>query len=315
MVGKQNSPKVSIVVITYQHEKYITGCLDSLLGQKTNFDFEIILGEDGSKDKTREICEQYAERYPDVIKLKLRERKDVIYIDGKPTGRFNYFTGLSEAQGEFIALCEGDDHWVDENKLQKQYDFFQENPDFVLLGTNAVMMDQDLNPIGNRYGSFIPKEELLMEDFIRYRAILQTCTVMLRNDHNWNFPEWMKYYGGGDWNTFIWVTRKGGKANLMHEYSSAAHIIHPGGLYSGSGLYYRSYKKLQYYYQLYQNFPEHKKLIRSRIALFEYKCTRSAVKKLDIIRIIKHVWAFIKFSPWFRYKYISEAKSFSSAHA
>src|SRR5690606_24131225 len=99
---------------------------------QTTFPFEIILGEDESNDGTREICKQYAAQYPDKIKLFLRSRKDVIYINGNPTGRFNFIENLKACSGKYIALCEGDDYWTDPLKLQKQVDFLENNSDFAL---------------------------------------------------------------------------------------------------------------------------------------------------------------------------------------
>ena len=75
-----NNPLVSVCIQTYQHVNYIQECLDSILNQDTDFNFEILLGEDESIDGTREICKQYAEKYPNTIRLFLRQRKDVIYI-------------------------------------------------------------------------------------------------------------------------------------------------------------------------------------------------------------------------------------------
>ena len=83
-------PKVSVCVQTYQHGNYIKQCLESILMQKTTFPFEIILGDDESTDGTREICQEYANKYKDKIQLFLRHRKDVIYVNGNATGRFNF---------------------------------------------------------------------------------------------------------------------------------------------------------------------------------------------------------------------------------
>lgn len=124
-------PTVSVCVQTYNHEPYIKECLDSLLMQRTTFSYEIILGEDESSDGTRDICKAYAEKYPDKIRLFLRSRKDVIYINGNATGRFNMIENLKACQGNYIALCEGDDYWTDPLKLQKQVDMLDANPQLV----------------------------------------------------------------------------------------------------------------------------------------------------------------------------------------
>ncbi len=128
---------VSVCVQTYQHKGYIKQCLDGILMQQTNFPYEIILGEDESTDGTREICIEYAEKYPDKIKLFLRCRKDVIYINGNATGRFNFMENLKACKGKYTALCEGDDYWTDPLKLQKQVDFLEANPEYSLIFTNC----------------------------------------------------------------------------------------------------------------------------------------------------------------------------------
>jgi glycosyltransferase involved in cell wall biosynthesis len=128
---------VSVCVQTYNHEKYLSDCLDSILKQKTNFNFEILLGEDGSNDKTRQICIQYAERFPDIIKLFIHNRKNVIYLNGKPTGRYNMLFNLQSAAGKYFSFCAGDDYWTDHNKLQFQVDFMENNPECFMI-THAL---------------------------------------------------------------------------------------------------------------------------------------------------------------------------------
>jgi len=110
------TPLVSVSVATYQHAPYIRECLDSILNQETNFPFEIIIGEDESVDGTREICIEYAEKFPDKIRLFLRDREISHLKDenGKLIKRLNgIFTfGLMSSRGKYIALCEGDDYWT-----------------------------------------------------------------------------------------------------------------------------------------------------------------------------------------------------------
>jgi len=121
-------PLVSVVTTTYQHAPYIRQCLDSILMQETDFPFELIIGEDGSTDGTREICIEYADRYPDKIRLFLRDRNLTQYYtsDGRVI-RFNGHFARAAARGKYIALCEGDDYWIDKTKLQKQVEFLVQN--------------------------------------------------------------------------------------------------------------------------------------------------------------------------------------------
>jgi len=141
--GDKKRPLVSICCITYNHEDYISEALDSFLMQETDFPFEVCLGEDDSSDKTRQICLQYAERYPNIIKLFLRKREDVIYINNLPTGRFNLIKTLKECQGEFIALCEGDDYFSHKSKLQKQVDEMKKYPSIKMSFHKSTVLDSD----------------------------------------------------------------------------------------------------------------------------------------------------------------------------
>lgn len=107
---------VSVVIITYGHEKYIRQALDSALMQKVDFEYEIIIGEDKSPDNTREILLEYKKKYNDRITLVLRNTN----IGATQ----NLYDILLKCKGRYIALLEGDDYWIDAKKLQKQKDFW-----------------------------------------------------------------------------------------------------------------------------------------------------------------------------------------------
>jgi cellulose synthase/poly-beta-1,6-N-acetylglucosamine synthase-like glycosyltransferase len=128
-------PLVSVCIPTFQHESFIADCLDSVLAQKTNFDFEIILGEDGSTDGTRIICQAYADKNPDRIRLFLRKDKDKLKILGRKSGRFNYLENFKAARGKYIATLDGDDCWLTTDKLQKQVDLLEQYPKAFLCST------------------------------------------------------------------------------------------------------------------------------------------------------------------------------------
>ena len=115
------SKKVSVFMITYNHEKYIAEALDSILMQKTDFDFDIVIGEDCSTDATRRIVLEYSRKYPDKIKL-LLHNVNVGFIS-------NMMYVLEACTGKYVAMCEGDDYWTDPFKLQKQVDFLEASLD------------------------------------------------------------------------------------------------------------------------------------------------------------------------------------------
>ena len=121
-------PLVSICCITYNHAPYIRQCLDGFLMQKTDFKYEIVIHDDCSTDGTTEIIKEYASKYPDIF-VPLYEDENQ-YSRGV-RGIYRKFV-FPKVKGKYIALCEGDDYWIDENKLQMQVDFLEKNPEYTM---------------------------------------------------------------------------------------------------------------------------------------------------------------------------------------
>ena len=115
------SPVVSVHMITYNHEPYIRQAIEGVLMQKTDFEFELVIGEDCSQDNTREICFEYQKKHPEKIRV-LWWHENVTKFGN------NYRRVLAHCRGEFIAYCEGDDFWTDPYKLQKQVDLMRKHP-------------------------------------------------------------------------------------------------------------------------------------------------------------------------------------------
>lgn len=129
------NPLVSVGVFTYNQEMYIKQCLDSILSQKTDFDFEIIIGEDCGSDSTRDICCEYQRKYPDKIKLLLHDENH---------GMMTNFSEVCKLmRGKYMADMDGDDYWVDDYKLQKQVDFMEANSEFGVCFTAGYVLTPD----------------------------------------------------------------------------------------------------------------------------------------------------------------------------
>ena len=136
-------PLVSVVVITYQHVSYIRQCLDSILTQDTDFPFEVIIGEDGSTDGTKEICIEYAELYQEKIRLFLRNRNISHYLTTDGTDiMLNGHLSQAAVNGEYVAFCEGDDFWINKNKLKYQSEKMKLYPQCNISFHPAYMMDE-----------------------------------------------------------------------------------------------------------------------------------------------------------------------------
>ena len=137
------TPVVSVSLTTYNHEAFIGQCLDGILMQKTTFPFEVIVGEDDSTDKTRDICKKYAEQHPDKIRLFLRDKKDKILVNGRQTGKTNSVKNYTAARGNYIAICDGDDYWTGPSKLEKQVNFLESHPEYVPTFHDAPIVDEN----------------------------------------------------------------------------------------------------------------------------------------------------------------------------
>ena len=158
-----NLPLVSISRITYNHASYIKECIDGFLMQKTNFNFEVLIHDDHSTDGTEEIIKEYAKQYPDIIKPLFEKENQ--YSLGKPIGSAVW--NLPRARGEYIAICEGDDYWIDPYKLQKQVDFLESHPDYGMCYTKVKRFVQKSNQFIDEWGG--PNEtmdKLLIENTI-----------------------------------------------------------------------------------------------------------------------------------------------------
>lgn len=130
----ENKILLTVIVITYNHEKYIRKALESILMQKTDFNYEILIGDDNSQDETKLILKEYAKKYPDKIKIFIRN-KNV----GATKNVYNLF---KKAKGQFISLLEGDDYWISEEKLQRQVDFLEQNNDYSGCSHSCIVVNE-----------------------------------------------------------------------------------------------------------------------------------------------------------------------------
>ena len=126
-------PKVSVICTNYNKGKWIADAIDSFLRQKTNFEFEIILVDDCSTDESVDIIRNYGQRYPDKIRT---------FFNSENQGIAKTWVAIcKEARGQYIARCDGDDYWIDDEKLQKQVDLLETTPNSKWSNTEFDMVD------------------------------------------------------------------------------------------------------------------------------------------------------------------------------
>lgn len=186
---------VSVCMITYNHESYIRQAIEGVLMQKGNFEIELVIGEDCSPDKTRRICEEYSSRYSNIRLLPSEKNLGVIP---------NLIRTLESCTGDYIAFCEGDDYWIDPNKLQKQVDFLNKNNDYGLCYSKAKVYKEKEKTFKKSFGV----EALTFDDLLVNNTI-STPTVLLRRElydrYNGDIQPENKDWIMGDYPLWLWV--------------------------------------------------------------------------------------------------------------
>lgn len=229
---------VSVILITYNHGPFISETLDSILRQEVDFPYEIVIGEDCSPDNTLEICEAYARRYPDRIRLLPSDRNWGMVN--------NYFRTITECRGKYVAFIDGDDYWTDPLKLARQVDFLERNPEYGLVYTDIetismdgqVIRDEALERRRKLYRQGEVFFDLFKENFIN------TCTVMVA--HDLFVPakaKWNKYWFTYDYWLWMLVAMRAKVGYLP--LKTAHYRKHPGGV-TNSTVVTRNKKRTYY---------------------------------------------------------------------
>ncbi len=210
-------PKVSVVTITYNQDKYIRQFLDGFVMQKTDFDFEVIVADDHSTDKTQDIIREYADEYPDIFKPILRTKN--IGADR------NFADALNLANGTYLAICEGDDYWTDPQKLQLQVKFLDEHPDYALCFHPVKVIfegsDKDSYVYPEAVGKDFDLGRLIKNNFI------QTNSVMYRRQSS--YRKVPVDITPGDWYLHLYHAKQG-KIGFIDKVMSV-YRRHPGGMW------------------------------------------------------------------------------------
>lgn len=169
-------PLVSICCTTYNHLNYIRQCLDGFVMQKTNFPIEILIHDDASTDGTQDIIREYEAKYPNIIKPIYQKENQ--YSKGvKVSLVYNY----SRTKGKYIALCEGDDYWTDPYKLQKQVDFLESHPDYVMCSHRFDQYYEDGHRLEKEKDDTFQGADYDLRNLIGGKWLTQTLTVMYRH--------------------------------------------------------------------------------------------------------------------------------------
>nr|WP_163503656.1 glycosyltransferase [Halomonas socia] len=220
--GDISSPLVSVKCNAYNHAGYIRDAINGFLMQRTNFPFEIIIHDDASTDGTDKIISEYMGRYPSIIRGVLQKENQ--YSQGKRPGNFTAHL----VRGKYIAFCEGDDYWLDENKLQVQADFLERNPSFSVCGHDACVIESGIVVRESKL-PVNQKRDFSAFDLQRGVYVL-TLSAMFVNKLGEIPPEHSQVVNGDD----FFLSRLGefGGAKFLPEIMPAVYRRHEGGVWS-----------------------------------------------------------------------------------
>lgn len=210
--------EVSITCLAFNHEKYIRRALEGFVTQKTSFSFEVLIHDDASTDGTADIIREYEEKYPDIIKPIYQSENQ--YSKGIEITRTYLWP---KAQGKYIATCEGDDFWCDENKLQKQYDFLEAHPDYSACVHCAEYRILDGNGV-NRIAPPIQasRDYSAVEIILGDGDLFATNSLFRRREVALSAPDCFRAKGFGDYQAFMYAAICG-KVHCMSDVMSVYH--------------------------------------------------------------------------------------------
>ena len=252
---QENKIKVSVSLVTFNHEKFIAQAIESILLQEVNFNYEIIIGEDFSSDKTREIVIDYHKQYPDKIRLILPEENLGCY------GQKIFVQTLQASLGEYIALLDGDDYWTSPYKLQEQVDFLDSHSECAICFHDVTINFEDQTALPRRYNDFEPSQFSDLENILKSNFI-PTCSTLYRRGLFDAFPDWYCDTVCGDWVLHI-LNARHGKIGYINKLMGV-YRVHSNGLFSGMRKIQQSIEVIKCYGLLneYLNF-EYKHIIKS----------------------------------------------------
>lgn len=217
-------PKVSVAMHTYNHERFIAQAIESVLMQRTGFTYELVIGEDCSPDRTREIVLNYRERYPDKIHLLLSEK------NLGPGG--NFVQTVRACRGEYIAILDGDDYWTSSEKLQRQIDFLDDHPECSICIHGVKSLYED----GHFDYAYPPEKKVIytLEDLLLGNFI-NSCSAVFRRNLFGDFPSWyLDRRVIGDWELHV-LNAHHGDIGYIDEFMGV-YRIHRGGKFTGIDL-------------------------------------------------------------------------------
>lgn len=265
-----NQPLVSIVSMVFNHAAFLRDCLDGLVMQETSFPYEVIVHDDASTDGSAEIIEEYASKYPGLIQPILQQENQY----SKKVHIGNTFI-YPKVRGKYIAICEGDDYWTDPHKLQRQVDFLESHPEFVMACSRARMYSVKR---GKEIGELYCREDdgpLALKDIVnRSGLFIPTCSIVYRRSLRSSLPEFICRAIVGDYPLQIFAALSGG-VYYFNDAMTVYRVDNPDswmGRQRWKDASEASLRRVSSMVEMFNGFaeayPEHRKLFKDKIAQY-----------------------------------------------
>lgn len=246
--------RVSVCLLTYNHERYIAQAIESVLAQQ-DIEFELVISEDHSTDGTRAIVDDYAARHPDRIR---------VLTSPANVGMTRAFArGLEAARGTYVALLDGDDYWTSPHKLRVQADYLDAHPECAICFHNVTVVYEDgreaPHPFhsaepGRFFSRGIPKPLSTLAD-VAPGNFIQTCSVMFRRGLFGELPDWFIDLPVADWPLHVLNAQHGDIGYI--DADMAVYRVHAGGVWTGSLIRYRTRDAVEKLVRLHRSLDRH----------------------------------------------------------
>lgn len=263
IVIMNNPPLVTIRCLVYNHELYLRQCLDGFMMQKTNFSFKVIVHDDASTDRSADIIREYAEKYPDIIEPIFETENQYSKKDGSLQRIMN-----EHMMGKYVAMCEGDDFWIDPYKLQKQVDFLENHPECVYSCHRYIIYNENTKVqylMPNKYFENQPDiSEFIFDQNYPFLQewVTKTLTCVYRRDaYDVTIVSKYKYYR--DVHLVYYLLSKG--KGVCHSFIGGVYRKNSGGIFGSQTLINQLKISYTVYTEMYSVTKDHifKKILRS----------------------------------------------------
>ncbi|HKO96129.1 MAG TPA: glycosyltransferase [Pyrinomonadaceae bacterium] len=214
--------KLSVCLVTFNHEKFVAQALDSVLEQQVTFDYEIVVSDDCSTDKTRQIIASYQQRHPEKIRLVSPEENLGV--------NRNFAQTIKACRGEYIAILEGDDFWTSAKKLQEQVEFLEAHPECVICFHSVKVVYENGESASRITPSLNHKKMSTIEDLLGIGNFIPTCSVVFKSGLFGEFPDWFYTLRIADFPLHV-LNAQYGKIGYINKVMGA-YRVHRGGTFS-----------------------------------------------------------------------------------